>query len=174
MRDDLRHMLESIAAIRSLESNLLLALVMHQDEEETTQQASRSKRRRQPAPKPLSSLGPVEKRIIDAIMGDGRNGPDPSIGAADPAAAAPRRPRDEDFEAFRGHPFWLTPREVEVLKRIFDGMSNKQIARDLGNSPRTVEVHRGRVMQKLSADNSAQLAKIVWSTLAPRGEHEAG
>jgi len=170
MRDDIRHMLESIAAIRSLESILLLALLMHQEEDERLQQASRGKKRKQAVPKPLPSLAPMERRLIESILGDGDDRSHPPARKAE-IRPQPRRPRDEDFNAFRGDPFWLTPREVDVLKRVFDGMSNKEIARDLGNSPRTVEVHRGRVMQKLSADNSAQLAKIVWSTLAPRGEH---
>jgi two-component system, LuxR family, response regulator FixJ len=56
---------------------------------------------------------------------------------------------------------WLTIRERDVLERITRGASNKEAARDLGISPRTVEVHRARIMAKLSAKNAADLMRIV-------------
>ncbi len=55
----------------------------------------------------------------------------------------------------------LTRRELEVLKEITDGASNKEAGRTLGISPRTVEVHRARIMEKLSARNAADLVLIV-------------
>ena len=55
----------------------------------------------------------------------------------------------------------LTSREREVLQLIAQGQSNKEAGRELGISPRTVEVHRARVMQKLGARNAAELARIV-------------
>ncbi|NIN58522.1 MAG: response regulator [Xanthomonadales bacterium] len=55
----------------------------------------------------------------------------------------------------------LTPRESEVMSRIVGGLSNKQIARDLGISPRTVEIHRSRVMEKMQADSVAALVHMV-------------
>ena len=55
----------------------------------------------------------------------------------------------------------LTAREREVLQLITDGQSNKQTGRELGISPRTVEVHRARVMEKLSAKNTADLMRII-------------
>lgn len=55
----------------------------------------------------------------------------------------------------------LTPREREVLQLITDGQSNKEAGRELGISPRTVEVHRARVMEKLGARNTADLMRIV-------------
>ncbi len=55
----------------------------------------------------------------------------------------------------------LTPREREVLQLITNGQSNKEAGRDLGISPRTVEVHRARVMEKLGARNTADLMRIV-------------
>lgn len=55
----------------------------------------------------------------------------------------------------------LTPREREVLQLITRGQSNKEAGRELGISPRTIEVHRARVMEKLGAKNTADLMRIV-------------
>jgi FixJ family two-component response regulator len=55
----------------------------------------------------------------------------------------------------------LTAREREVLQLITNGQSNKEAGRQLGISPRTIEVHRARVMEKLGARNTADLMRIV-------------
>ena len=55
----------------------------------------------------------------------------------------------------------LTLREREVLGRIAQGASNKEAGRELGISPRTIEVHRARIMEKLGAKNAADLMRIV-------------
>lgn len=55
----------------------------------------------------------------------------------------------------------LTPREREVLQLITNGQSNKEAGRELNISPRTIEVHRARVMEKLGARNTADLMRIV-------------
>lgn len=55
----------------------------------------------------------------------------------------------------------LTRREREVLQLITNGQSNKEAGRELGISPRTIEVHRARVMEKLGAKNTADLMRIV-------------
>lgn len=55
----------------------------------------------------------------------------------------------------------LTPRERDVLQLITNGRSNKEAGRELTISPRTVEVHRARVMEKLGARNTADLMRIV-------------
>lgn len=57
----------------------------------------------------------------------------------------------------------LTPREQDVLNQIASGLSNKEAARCLGISPRTVEVHRARIMEKIGARNAADLVRIVMS-----------
>jgi FixJ family two-component response regulator len=57
----------------------------------------------------------------------------------------------------------LTPREREVLTQITEGASNKEVGRHLGISPRTVEVHRARIMEKIGARNAADLVRIVLS-----------
>ena len=55
----------------------------------------------------------------------------------------------------------LTPREREVLAQVIAGASNKEAGRTLGISPRTIEVHRARIMDKLGAKNAADLVRIV-------------
>ncbi len=61
---------------------------------------------------------------------------------------------------FPGHER-LTAREFDVLERIARGASSKEAGRDLAISPRTVEVHRARIMEKLGAKNAADLMRIV-------------
>jgi two-component system response regulator FixJ len=77
-----------------------------------------------------------------------------SSGAAAPAAARTAK--------FPGHDR-LTPREREVLAQIAGGASNKEAGRRLGISPRTIEVHRSRIMEKVDAKNAADLVRIVLS-----------
>jgi two-component system, LuxR family, response regulator FixJ len=57
----------------------------------------------------------------------------------------------------------LTPRECQVLELIAKGASNKEAGRELGISPRTIEVHRARIMEKLHAKNAVELVHIVLS-----------
>lgn len=61
---------------------------------------------------------------------------------------------------FPGHDL-LTRREREVLGQIAGGASNKEAGRTLGISPRTIEVHRARIMEKLGARNAADLVRLV-------------
>jgi len=55
----------------------------------------------------------------------------------------------------------LTPREREVLDLMTQGKQNKSIALDLGVSPRTVEIHRARVMEKMNAHSVAELVRMM-------------
>jgi DNA-binding NarL/FixJ family response regulator len=55
----------------------------------------------------------------------------------------------------------LTQREREVLQLLAEGRTTKQIALRLHISPKTVEAHRLRVMNKLEIDNVAQLTKYA-------------
>lgn len=57
----------------------------------------------------------------------------------------------------------LTQREKEVLDLIVAGRANKVIAYELSISPRTVEIHRSRVMEKMRARNLAELVRMVLS-----------
>jgi DNA-binding CsgD family transcriptional regulator len=61
----------------------------------------------------------------------------------------------------------LTPREREVASLIAGGASSKEAGRQLGISPRTVELHRAHIMEKLGARNAADLVRIVLSRAPP-------
>jgi FixJ family two-component response regulator len=61
----------------------------------------------------------------------------------------------------------LSRREQDVLACLASGASNKIAARQLGISPRTVEVHRARIMEKLGARNATDLMRIVLSEGRP-------
>jgi two-component system response regulator FixJ len=54
----------------------------------------------------------------------------------------------------------LTPREKAVLTALVGGLSNKEIARELGISHRTVEVHRASLMTRLGARNLAEAVRM--------------
>jgi DNA-binding NarL/FixJ family response regulator len=55
----------------------------------------------------------------------------------------------------------LTERERQVLELVVEGKSNKEIARALVISPKTVSVHRSNIMGKLGVHNSAELVRYV-------------
>jgi two-component system response regulator FixJ len=82
--------------------------------------------------------------IRDALAARGR-----SAGSADPEV---RRRLER-----------LTPRECQVLEQLVIGRSNKMIGRELGISPRTVEIHRARVMEKMGAESLPQLVRIAFA-----------
>ena len=51
----------------------------------------------------------------------------------------------------------LTPRETQILQKIVDGKSNKEIAAELGLSANTVSVHRANIMDALGIHKTAEL-----------------
>ncbi len=55
----------------------------------------------------------------------------------------------------------LTPRQREILEMVVAGRATKQIAFQLGISPRTVEVHRSHIMERMLADSVADLVRFV-------------
>ncbi|RNF35230.1 response regulator transcription factor [Paracoccus methylarcula] len=54
----------------------------------------------------------------------------------------------------------LTPREREVLDRIAEGFTTRQIAKGLGLSPRTVESHRAAIGAKLGTTSQAEMTRL--------------
>jgi FixJ family two-component response regulator len=84
------------------------------------------------------------------------------------------RVRDGDGDALNQRLLALSAREREVLLGLIAGGTNKTIARSLNLSPRTIEVHRSHLMQRLNVRNLTALLhlardaglKAVWSTPA--------
>lgn len=54
-----------------------------------------------------------------------------------------------------------TPREYDVMRLLIRGLPNKGIAETLGISPRTVEIHRAHVMEKMQAGSLPDLVRMV-------------
>jgi len=63
----------------------------------------------------------------------------------------------------------LTERESQVMSLTTRGLTNREIAAELGISPRTVEIHRASVMQKVKADSLADLVRIALELDSSRG-----
>lgn len=55
----------------------------------------------------------------------------------------------------------LTPTERLVMSAMIDGKLNKNIAWDLGNSQRTIENHRARIMEKTEVSSVVDLLRLV-------------
>jgi two-component system response regulator FixJ len=74
-----------------------------------------------------------------------------------------QRQRIEQSEraAFAARVAELSPRQIEVMHLVVDGLSNKEIAVKLDISPRTVENYRAWVMEKMGANNLADLVRKV-------------
>ena len=69
--------------------------------------------------------------------------------------------RKQEVDRARDALLTLTPREHEVMEHVIAGLLNKQIARRLDISEKTVKVHRGRVMQKTGVDSVAELVRLA-------------
>jgi len=55
----------------------------------------------------------------------------------------------------------LTPREMQVLDLVADGLLNKQIAAELGAAEKTIKVHRRRIMQKMQVRTATALVGLI-------------
>ncbi len=75
------------------------------------------------------------------------------------------RARREDIET---RFLTLTPREREVRALVASGLSNKQVAYELGAAEKTIKIHRGRVMQKMQADSLPELVRMEDDLLSRR------
>ena len=67
----------------------------------------------------------------------------------------------EVSQTIAGRMATLTPRELEVLELLIAGHPNKVVGHQLDISPRTVEVHRGRLMDKMQARNLSDLVRMA-------------
>jgi two-component system response regulator FixJ len=86
-----------------------------------------------------------------------------AIRSALDADAAQRRAA-RDAEGTQQRLSVLTARERQVMELVAKGRHNREIAATLGISPRTVEVHKARVMEKLQVESVPELVRIVLNT----------
>lgn len=103
--------------------------------------------------------GYLLKDVEPALLLDGiRSAPaggvplSPSVASRLLQPTVPAPPTDADL---------LTPRQVEILRLAANGYANKQIARALAISEKTVKVHFGRIFQRISVTDRTQAA--VWA-----------
>jgi len=76
-------------------------------------------------------------------------------------AASSLRQQHRALQRLRERHDSLSRREKEVMALVVGGRSNREIAEELGISPKTVEVHRSRVMGKMQADSLPELVKMA-------------
>lgn len=77
------------------------------------------------------------------------------------AHAEQAKKRDDETAEIYQHLERLTAREREVFEQLIIGHANKVIARKLDCSPRTVEIHRARVLEKMEVTSVAQLVRMA-------------
>ena len=82
------------------------------------------------------------------------------------AKDAAQAQRQAQAEQLAGRLRRLTQREREVMDRVVAGRHNREIAADLGISPRTVEVYKARLMDKLDVRRVADLVKLLMEAQA--------
>jgi len=94
------------------------------------------------------------------------------LGAVEEALAAGRVAVDEQARTAEAGAriASLTPREGEVLEALVAGQSNKGAAARLGISPRTVEVHRANLMEKLGVRSLPEAVRMYMAAGVSRGE----
>jgi RNA polymerase sigma factor (sigma-70 family) len=94
---------------------------------------------------------------------DGNYRPEQLLDALASAQATIRERTEQDqaTERMKALIAALPPRERDVLDGLLAGGTNKTIARDLGLSPRTVEAHRARIMERLGAQSLPELVQIA-------------
>ena len=85
------------------------------------------------------------------------------VGAIERALARVRRMQanHEQLGPLRTLISRLSPRERQVFERVVRGKMNKEIARDLGTTERTIKAHRHRVMEKVQVSSLAELVMIA-------------
>jgi DNA-binding CsgD family transcriptional regulator len=82
--------------------------------------------------------------------------------------------QDSEIRNFHNRFSHLSPREKQVMRLVAEGKANKVIATELEISPKTVEIHRARVMEKLQVDSVAKLVRYLSNTeaiLRPNNSH---
>lgn len=92
------------------------------------------------------------------LMGRNQSEDTPDVSPMTPAARAENTEKIENKEKVENHP---SPREMEVVRFLADGKSNKEIAGFLNLSTRTVETYRSRLMAKLKVHSAAEIVRYA-------------
>lgn len=95
----------------------------------------------------------LEKPVDDAVLVDVLR----NAIAFDAEMHAAERAREKGRERLAR----LTPRERDVAQLLTDGLQNREIAERLGISPRTVEVYKARMLEKLDCRNLAEMLRVM-------------
>ena len=108
-----------------------------------------------------SSVRAIKDGAVDFLVKPFRQ--EDLMAAIDAGVASDQRARLEAAERARLRQRYasLTPRESQVLPLIVSGLLNKQAAAELGISEVTLQIHRSRIMQKMSAASFADLVRMA-------------
>ncbi len=98
----------------------------------------------------------IEKPFDDAIL---LGALESAAAQADAVAVRAARRAETDRRLAR-----LTPRERQVLALVVEGLHNREVAQELGISPRTVEVYKARLMDKLDVERLPDLIRLSLET----------
>ena len=104
-----------------------------------------------------------KKELVDAIRAvrDGEEYFPPEISQVIFKSFVQKKNKTKSAQKVSGK---ISEREIEVIRLIVDGKSNKEIADELFISVRTVDAHRNHIMTKLELKNTAQLVKYAIKT----------
>jgi two-component system response regulator FixJ len=89
-----------------------------------------------------------ESRLLDSLVGA-------------TAGATRRKAESETAAVLAGNYAELSERQRQVMGLVVEGLANKEIAARLRISPRTVEIYRAKVMEKMGARNLAELVRMA-------------
>ena len=89
--------------------------------------------------------GDISTTIVNSFLGGGNPNPNAEVAT----------------ETLVAQDYGLTKREKQILKLIYDGVSNKEIAEHLDKSVRTIETHRFNIMKKLGVNNITELLRKI-------------
>jgi two-component system response regulator FixJ len=101
----------------------------------------------------LGSIDFIEKPYAESVLMNGVERA-AALSASRASAGADRRLAEERIAA-------LTSRELDVMRQMVAGRPNKIIAFKLDISPRTVEVHRARIMEKMQIRSLSELVRLA-------------
>jgi two-component system nitrate/nitrite response regulator NarL len=115
------------------------------------------------------SIGDIEDAVAGVIRGEAVCSPAVSAALLRRIAVPTDTPFDDSHDQYRGSNL-LTPREREVLLLIERGLSNKDIARDLGIEVRTVKNHVHNLLEKLQVGRRGEAAARLRTARVPAFE----